>query len=214
MDALLATLAVLAGLAALVLLAGELLHWWAATHDVTSRDAVPPSTGGGPAEAVIVLGYPRDRRGRVHPRQRWRTRIAVRSLTPDSDGLLVFTGFARPGGRSEAGVMADIARRELGFPADRIVLEERARSTWENIARSLPHVEDAGVIKIASEPIHARRARRYLAQQRPDLMPRVVRADDYRFGEQWYRKPWLAVREVFSSVQARRDLAALGITVR
>ena len=40
-------------------------------------------------------------------------------------------------------------------------------------------------IAIASTPLHAARARRYLARQRPDLAGRLTSADDYRFGERW-----------------------------
>ncbi|PPK94623.1 DUF218 domain-containing protein [Kineococcus xinjiangensis] len=141
----------------------------------------PPAAGRGP-EVVLVLGHPCRRDGRLHPMQRWRTDIAVRSMHPQH-GRLVFSGAGREGGPSEAEVMADYARRALAVPAERIALETRARSTWENVAHSLPLLEDAAILRIASAPLHAARARRYLAQQRPDLAQRLAAADDYRFGE-------------------------------
>ena len=114
--------------------------------------------------------------------QRWRTDIAVRSMHPEH-GRLVFSGAGRGGGPSEAPVMAAYARDHLGVPAQRITLETHARSTWQNVAYSLGELENAGTIKIASAPMHAARARRYLTRQRPDLADRLVPADDYRFGE-------------------------------
>jgi len=76
--------------------------------------------------------------------------------------------------------MAGFTRDVLGVPADRILLEERARSTWENIAFSLPLADKYDVIKIASDPLHVRRARRYVGWLRPDLLPRLEPAAAYR----------------------------------
>lgn len=86
------------------------------------------------------------------------------------------------GWQGEAATMASCAR-EMGFPADQIVLEERARSTHENIEFSLPLADGYDVIKIASDPLHARRARRYVRWQRPDLADKLEPAATYRAGE-------------------------------
>jgi hypothetical protein len=51
------------------------------------------------------------------------------------------------------------------------------------MAYSLPLAEGSPVIKIASDPLHARRARRYLAELRPDLAARLEPAATYRPGE-------------------------------
>ena len=161
--------AVAAALAGLLLLAGvELVHWWASRQALPRRrGAVRPGVPG--PEVVLVLGHPARRSGALHPMQQWRTDIAVRSVRSD-DARLVFSGTAR-----------DV----LGVPADRIVCETRATSTWENVACSLGELEQAGTIRIASSPVHAARARRYLARQRPDLAARLAPADDHRFGERW-----------------------------
>jgi uncharacterized SAM-binding protein YcdF (DUF218 family) len=129
------------------------------------------------SEAIIVLGYKSRRNGRTHPVQRWRCQIAVRSASPDRDTTLIMTGF-----RGEAAQMAACAR-ELGFPADKIVLEERAGNTRENIEFSLPLADGYDVIKIASDPLHARRAWRYIRELRPDLASRLEPAATYRPGE-------------------------------
>ena len=58
-----------------------------------------------------------------------------------------------------------------------------SRSTWENIENVLPCLEDAGRIRIVSNSLHAEKGRAYLWTLRPDLAERLVKADEYRFGE-------------------------------
>ncbi|WP_210744733.1 ElyC/SanA/YdcF family protein [Nocardia flavorosea] len=70
-----------------------------------------------------------------------------------------------------------------------LVLEEQSSSTWQNIAFAIPYLEGADRIKIVSLPVHAEKARRYLAQQRPDLAQRLTRGADYRFAEWMPLKP-------------------------
>ncbi|WP_337062739.1 YdcF family protein [Kineococcus sp. G2] len=172
-----------AALPAVVVLIAELVQWHASRHGWP-----PPSEGGawlvtGP-QVVLVLGSPSRPGGQLHPVQRWRADIAVRSMHP-VHGRLLFTGgrTGAPGEPSEARVMADYARDVLGVPDERTELEEAARSTWQNVQHCLGRLEQAGSITIASAPTHAGRARRYLAHQRPDLAARLVPAADYRFGE-------------------------------
>ncbi|WP_432523894.1 ElyC/SanA/YdcF family protein [Kineococcus sp. SYSU DK006] len=178
--------AALAALAAAPVVAGALAVLVDLAHLRASRTGLDGAPRVVP-EAVLVLGFPSRPGGAVHPVQRWRTAIAVRTGEP-ARTLLVFSGAAPEGGGaggpSEAAVMAGCARDEFGWPADRIALEESARSTWENVALSLPHLQGAATIAVASSPVHALRARRYLAQQRPDLAARLVPADDHRAGEQ------------------------------
>ena len=163
--------------------ATELLTW-----RVSDRAPVLPR---GRSCAVIVLGYPSTRSGGLHPMQKWRTRIAVRTLTESGDGHFIFTGgITRRAQESEAAVMARYAVNVLCLAAHSVTLEEQARSTWENVLFSLPLVEASGAerIAIASDPLHAEKARKYLAVQRPDLASRVVRAADYRVLERWWLK--------------------------
>ncbi|WP_432504576.1 YdcF family protein [Kineococcus arenarius] len=175
---------------AAVVLIAELVQWHASRHGWPTGG---PERGArlvpGP-QVVLVLGSPSRPGGQLHPMQRWRTDIAVRSMHP-VHGRLLFTGgcTGAPGEPSEARVMADHAREVLGVPAQRIELEEAARSTWQNVQHCLDQLEQAGSIVIASAPTHAGRARRYLARLRPDLAQRLVPAADYRFGE---RSGWKA----------------------
>jgi uncharacterized SAM-binding protein YcdF (DUF218 family) len=154
-------------------------------------------------QAVVVLGHPSRRNGRLHPIQKWRTEIAVRSMPPSAEGVLVFSGGRTRGAAvSEAETMAAYAR-ELRVPDDRILLETRAASTWQNIKLSLPMIESYDTIVIASDPVHAARGRRYLSRQRPDLAGRLAFADDYRFGERWWLKTPIAAYELAVAVLGR-----------
>ena len=186
-------------LLALIALAVELSHRLASGRDL------PHGSGDRRAatEAIIVLGYPSPRRSGTHPLQRWRCEIAVRSMRPERLSTLIMTGSAGRGQRSEAAVMAAYARDVLGVPAARIVKEEQARTTWENMELSLPLAEQSAVIKIASDPLHARRARRYIAELRPDLVPRLEPAADYRLGEHWVLKAGTFAYETSSAVRRR-----------
>lgn len=178
--------------ASAVLAASEWLTWRASVQALPLGRLDPAI--GEPDEVVLVLGFASSSSGRVNAVQRWRTRIAVRSVDPRT-ATFVFSGAATRSERSEAALMADYAVAVLGVPADRVVLEEQARSTWENIRFSLPLIGDAPSVRIASNTFHALRARRYLAQQAPEVAARLRRARDYRPGEFAPLKPVLVVYE-------------------
>jgi uncharacterized SAM-binding protein YcdF (DUF218 family) len=175
--------------AACTVVAGvEALHWWASRRHFPPAGPLPPAGARPPGDdVVLVLGSPSTPEGHLHPVQRWRTDIAVRSLRGPGDRL-VFSGGAPDGVRSEAEVMADYAHDVLGVPRARIAVETRSRSTWENVVNSLPLLEGARTVRIASAPTHAARGRRYLARLRPDLARRLAPCEDYRVGERWREK--------------------------
>ena len=131
-------LAALGAAAVAGLAAAELVHRRAASGE-------PADHPDARTEAIIVLGYRSGRDGTPSPVQRWRCEIAVRSMDPSMSSTLIMSGW-----RGEAEVMAAYVHDVLGVPSDRIVLEKQARSTWENIAYSLPIAQDYDVIKIAS----------------------------------------------------------------
>ncbi len=173
---------VLAGAAVLAWLLPE------AAHAVASRIGFPGPGGDtgrarGEPEALVVLGCPTYPDGRLHPLQRWRVEIAARTMSP-AVRVVVCTGRTAATGGGEARPMAAHARR-LGIPAERIVCEERAETTWENLANSRPLIDDCPRWRIVSDPLHAMRARLYLARQDPDAVARLAPARDYVFGERW-----------------------------
>ncbi|KAF0845557.1 DUF218 domain-containing protein [Nocardia caishijiensis] len=154
-----------------------------------SRTDVHTDTGG--SEAVVVLGY-RNAGPRANAMNRWRVRAGLRSLDPRANrSRLVLCGGACAGPDTEAALLARYAR-ERGYTGE-LVLEEDSRSTWENIAFARPFLTDVDRIKIVSLPTHAAVARRYLAEQSPELAARLVRGRDYRFGEWMPLKPVIAL---------------------
>lgn len=176
-----------------VLLWSEWTLWRASRQDYPPRSPVPH----GADEAIVVLGHPSLRGDRPGPVQRYRTRIALRSRDPRAGrSVLIFTGTSprRPRAeRSEAAVMADYAVEHLGVDPGDILLEEKATNTWENIALTLPMLAPFPVVKIASNTFHARKGRRYLRKQAPEVAARLRPARDHRPGELLWLKPLLAV---------------------
>ncbi|WP_370465722.1 YdcF family protein [Nocardia sp. GTS18] len=170
---------------------GEWVNWRA------SRTEARPDTGG--SEAVVVLGY-RNAGRSANAMNRWRVRAGLRSLDPGaSESRLVLCGGACAGPDTEASLLARYAR-ERGYTGE-LVLEESSRSTWENIAFALPFLKDVDRIKIVSLPSHAAVARRYLAEQSPELATRLVRGRDYRFGEWMPLKPVIALYGVAKNLR-------------
>jgi uncharacterized SAM-binding protein YcdF (DUF218 family) len=172
-----------------VWVAAVVLAWSEWLNRRWSRTLVTPGGDGG-AEAVVVLGY-RNRGPRANVVNRWRVRAGLRSLA-GHDTRVIFSGGATGDGPAEARVMAEYARSVLGF-GGRVVLEDRSRTTWENVTNVIPLLEDVDRVKIASQPAHALKARAYLRRRRPDLAAKLVPAADYRVGEWLPLKPLLAL---------------------
>jgi uncharacterized SAM-binding protein YcdF (DUF218 family) len=141
-----------------------------------SREALPPGATDPariePGESILVLGCP------LPILHRWRVRIAVRSTDPNR-ARFVFSGGAVRSQVAEARMMADYAVHKLGVPVRNVVVEDQSRTTIENVANSAPLMTDSPVIKIASNTFHARRARRILYDESPELAERLVRTRDY-----------------------------------
>jgi hypothetical protein len=151
---------------------GEVAHWRASQRRLGLATAGQGTT----SEAVVVLGY-RNRGNRVNAVNRWRVRAGLRSLD-SARGRLVLSGEPAGGGRAEAQLMADYARKIRGYRGQ-LCVETDSRCIWENISNVIPLIEDADYIKIVSRSLRAEKARAYLWRQRPDLAARLVRAQDY-----------------------------------
>ncbi|MEV0032418.1 YdcF family protein [Nocardia sp. NPDC050793] len=178
----------------LLMLWGEWANWRASRTLVGS---VP-----GTSEAVVVLGY-RNAGTRANAMNRWRVRAGLRSIDPAAvESRLVLCGGPCAGPRTEASLMAEYATRTRGYRGE-LVLEERSRTTWENIAFAMPYLRDVDRIKIVSLPSHAAKARHYLAQQSPGLASRLVRGAEYRFGDWMPLKPVVALYSLLKAVRDR-----------
>lgn len=185
----------------LVPLWGEWENWRASRRLVGS---VP-----GASETIVVLGY-RNAGTRANIMNRWRVRAGLRSIDPTAiRSRLVLCGGACAGPRTEAALMAHYATQTCGYRGE-LVLEERSRTTWENIGFAIPYLKDSDRIKIVSLPFHAERGRRYLTEQSPVLASRLVRGAEYRFGEWIAAKPLLAVYGLLQDARDRTPTRSVG----
>ena len=131
------------------------------------------------SEAVVVLGF-RNRGRRANIVNRWRVRLGLRARQPElGPSRLVLCGGPVASVVPEADLMARYAREERGYTGP-LVTETQSRSTWENIQNAIPLIEAADHIKIVSNFWHTPKARRYLKQLRPDLVPRLITARSHR----------------------------------
>jgi uncharacterized SAM-binding protein YcdF (DUF218 family) len=179
---------------------GEFVHWRASRAQMHER--LPARS-----EAVVVLGHRNPRGARANALNRWRVRAALRSIDANSaSSVLVCSGASDAAPVSEAALLARYAVAERGFTGT-VRLEERSRSTWQNVENVIPLIEHVDQIKIVSNPLHAQKARLYLRHQRPDLAERLVRAADYRLGEAWPIKPLFALHGLRDLARSRRNLA-------
>jgi uncharacterized SAM-binding protein YcdF (DUF218 family) len=122
---------------------------------------------------VLVPGYG----GRFRGVERWRMQVAERTLRVHGGGRLIVSGH-----RGEAQRLAAMTASQD------VIIEPTARSTWENIERSIPFLEAAPRIAVATDRFHERVAASYLRQLRPDLARRLVRPS-----RQWWRGSWIQV---------------------
>lgn len=109
---------------------------------------------------VLVPGYG----GRARSVERWRMAVAARTLTRHGGGRFVVSGH-----NGEAERLAALAPASVD-----VSLETTARSTFENVEKSIPFLLDASTIAIASDRFHRHRALSYLRALRPEIASRVV----------------------------------------
>ena len=109
--------------------------------------------------AVVVLGYGLNPNGTMRTilRQRVLTGLTVAQFFPQSP--IIVTGGNPQNGKTEAGQMRNLLQL-LGFPADRIIVEDRANSTVQNAQFSVPLAKQAGTsgIILVTSTTHQGRA--------------------------------------------------------
>ena len=143
---------------------------------------------------MLVPGYG----GRLRAVERWRLEVAERTLQAYGGGRLVVSGH-----RGEAERLAAMAM------SHDVIIEPTAQTTWENIERSIPFLQAATHIAVATDWFHGRVAADYLGQLRPDLARRLVRPSRH-----WWRGSWIqaggagylvlrSVRKVIRRLRAR-----------
>jgi len=114
--------------------------------------------------AIVILGYGLNDNGTMRTilRRRVLTDLAVARFFPQSPiSPIIVTGGNPRNGRTEAGQMRNMLVL-LGFPANRIIVEDRADSTVQNAAFSVPLAEQAGTsgIIVVTSTTHQDRADR------------------------------------------------------
>ena len=109
--------------------------------------------------AIVILGYGLNDNGAMRTilRRRVLTGLAVAQFFPQSP--IIVTGGNPRNGRTEAGQMRNMLVL-LGFPADRILVEDKASSTVQNAQFSVPLAERAGTsgIILVTSTTHQDRA--------------------------------------------------------
>jgi uncharacterized SAM-binding protein YcdF (DUF218 family) len=116
--------------------------------------------------------------------------VPVTVLVPGYGGRLVVSG--RNG---EAERLAALAPRDVP-----VSIETTARSTQENVERSLPLLAGSEKVAIASDRFHQRRALRHLQQAEPQLVAAVV-PPTYGWREGWWMDACGAVHETMLHVR-------------
>ena len=141
--------------AALLLCLGLLVDGFSAP----SAHAAPPPPKDFTKPAVVILGYGLNDNGTMRAvlRRRVLTGLTVAQFFPQSP--VIVTGGNPRAGNTEAGQMRKMLRL-LGFPDERIIVEDRANSTVQNAAFSVPLAESAGTtgIILVTSSTHQNRA--------------------------------------------------------
>lgn len=123
--------------------------------------------------------------------ERWRMGVAVGTLSVHGGGRLVVSGHAGEAARLVA----------LAPPDADISIEPTARSTFENVQRSLPFLLGAEQVAVASDRFHQRRALRYFRTLEPNVATCVIAAEyDWRDG--WWMDVGGAVYELLLRVRS------------
>ena len=117
--------------------------------------------------AIVILGYglAPDGSMRAILQRRVMTGLIVAQFFPQS--TIIVTGGNPQNGKTEAGQMRNMLML-LGFPADRIILEDKANSTVQNAQFSVPLAKEAGGRQSAGDG--------ELSRWEPERERRAVRA--------------------------------------
>ena len=140
------------------MLAASLMVGGAAT---AAAEPPPPAAAGKDFSkpAIVILGYGLKPDGSMRPvlRQRVMTGLMIAQFFPQSP--IIVTGGNPQNGKTEAGQMRNMLAL-LGFPAHRILVEDRANSTVQNARFSVPLAKEAGTsgIILVTSTTHQGRA--------------------------------------------------------
>ena len=117
---------------------------------------------------VLVLGWPTEADGSLHPMQRFRVEAGLAVYRQQQCRQIIFSGGPAQNSYVEGQTMAAYAR-SLGVQESAIAVEPNARTTWENLGCSAAWLETAERVFLVSDSLHARRAKRYACRQSASL---------------------------------------------
>ena len=111
------------------------------------------------AQAIVVLGGGVVGDCTPNLNSLWRTLHGARLFKAGRAPLIVTTGGGAGGACPVAEAMAQTAR-DLGVPADRLIVETESRSTWENGERTARVLHGRGIthVLLVTDRLHMRRA--------------------------------------------------------
>jgi hypothetical protein len=156
--------------------------------EVMHSRAASLSVPAGRSTSVVVLGYPSWRGGRPHPVQRWRVKLAKKTIDRHGADRVVLSGGPTRSGPTEASVMAKLAVA-VGIDPTITILESESMNTWSNVKFSSTLVGDSAVVILVSDPVHAAWARRYWVRQHPSDTDRVFVTPCAGLGSWWMKIP-------------------------
>lgn len=168
-----------------------------------------------PLDAIIVLGGGIDPDGEMAFSTRRRVRAGVRALAAGHTRALIFAGGSRPGETADAERMAGLAVEEGAAP-DRLVLEDRSRTTFENLRFAFQIADAQGFARVGllTDTYHLPRAAalaRYFGRSDLALFASTGLARD-----EWHEQAHSISREALAwwynlgKVAVWEGLAALG----
>lgn len=142
------------------------------------------------ADVALVLGAHLDEHGNAPPRLVGRVERATELVRDGLVPKLIMSGGGTVNGVTEAAVMRKLAIAR-GTPEEAIVLDERARSTIENFACSIPVLEALGAhrVLVVTEPWHMTRA--MLLARRHGLDARAAPASSETWRSPRHASYWL-----------------------
>lgn len=151
------------------------------------------------AEVIVVFGAALAPDGTPGPALVRRIDHAVALWRAGRGRLLLCSGGCVAAARSEAAVMAELARA-AGVPPSCIVEEAQARNTWQNAVYSaaLLRAHGWGAVLLVSERYHLPRAR--LACRLAGLPVRASSGPGHPPGRGRARRLWFALREAAACV--------------
>jgi uncharacterized SAM-binding protein YcdF (DUF218 family) len=128
--------------------------------------------------AIVILGYGLNPNGTMRAilRRRVLTGLTVAQFFPQSP--IIVTGGNPQNGKTEAGQMRNMLML-LGFPANRIIVEDKANSTVQNAQFSVPLAKEAGTsgIILVTSTTHQDRADGNFADAGGDILATVSYPD-------------------------------------